>query len=268
MTTLLRHDFATELEVRSEGDGRTVFGIAVPFNEPVDIRDWFDEYTEVFAEGSFAKTIAERGDKVKFLWQHDRGAPIGRATTLREDTEGLYAEFRVSKTQQGDEVLELVRDGALDSFSIGFMPVQDLTVAKDGKVTVTRTEVSLREVSAVTFPAYESALMSGVRELSGGDLVQAQAAFETLRAGKPLSAENTAVLKHVLSLVASADKAVDEAQPLLATLLGVPNPDEDEAGENESADTGRTETTAPSVPSQGMSYELATRRARMLGVRI
>ena len=37
-----------------------------------------------------------------------------------------------------------------------------------------------------------------------------------------------AILAQVLDLVAAADDAVDAAQPLLADLMGVPNPDDDE----------------------------------------
>ena len=43
----------------------------------------------------------------------------------------MYGEARVSKTAAGDEVLELVRDGALDSFSVCFQPITD-RIAKDG----------------------------------------------------------------------------------------------------------------------------------------
>ena len=38
-------------------------------------------------------------------------------------------------------------------------------------------------------------------------------------------------LSQVLKLVATADDAVDEAQPILADLMGVPNPDADETDE-------------------------------------
>jgi hypothetical protein len=69
----------------------------------------------------------------------------------------------VSKTTAGDEALELLRDGALDSFSVGFAPIRHV---KRDKVTV-RTEVALREASLVTFPAYEDALVQAVRSMEG-----------------------------------------------------------------------------------------------------
>lgn len=149
-----------DLEIR--GDGRTVVGLAVPFDRPAAIRDASGTYSEVFRRGSFARTIAERGDKVKFLAQHDRRSlPLGRARVLREDASGLYAEFRVSKTAAGDEALELIRDGALDALSIGFRPIRDQWAADRSEVQ--RLEVRLDEVSAVAFPAYDGALIASVR---------------------------------------------------------------------------------------------------------
>lgn len=258
MSDIFRRSFDSDLEIRSDGDGRTVCGIAVPFGQKTPIREWGTTYDEEFAPGAFAKTIAERGSRVKFLDQHDSTRPLGRATLLKEDSSGLYAEFRVSKTQRGDEFLELFRDGAIDSLSVGFTPVSD-DVLSGGKHVV-RREVKLREVSAVTFPAYEGAVLSGLRSLDETELERAVEAAGLLRAGASVNGANLATLKHVLSLVASADAAVDEAQPLLAKLLGVPNPDADE-------DEGTETEDAPPAP-RGMSLDLAYRKARAAARRL
>lgn len=168
---------ATPADLEVRGDGRTVVGIAVPFDAPTPIRDVSGSYTETFRRGAFARTIRERGDKVKFLAQHDRRSlPLGRARVLREDTAGLYAEFRVSATTAGDDALELIRDGALDALSIGFRPVRDRWSADRSEVE--RLEVRLDEVSAVSFPAYESALIAGVR--SGLPTIPAEVARRRL----------------------------------------------------------------------------------------
>lgn len=257
MADLFYREFQSDMEVRAAGDGRTVHGIAVPYDVPAEIFEWGHTYRESFAHGAFARTIAERGDRVKFLSQHDSTKPLGRATSLREDARGLYAEFRVSKTPLGDETLELIRDGALDSFSIGFLPVQP--AADYHGAEVRRTEVKLREVSAVTFPAYEGALVAGVRSLDDGTISRAVEFAAELRAGKSISAEHTATLKHVLSLVAAADSAVDETQPLLANLLGVPNPDTKQDTEDKADDGDKP---------RGMDAETMRRKALLLGIRL
>ena len=62
----------------SSDDGRTVVGVAVPFDAPTDVGG----YVESFVRGSFSRTIAERGPgRVKVLAQHAAGAnPIGLFT--------------------------------------------------------------------------------------------------------------------------------------------------------------------------------------------
>jgi uncharacterized protein len=160
MAERLTRAHPADLTVRSAE--RIIYGIAVPFGEPAEIHELGERYSEVFVRGAFARTIRERGDKVKLLVAHDGHGrlPIGRATLLREDAAGLFAEFKVSRTHAGDEVLELVGDGALDAFSIGFQPIAQRRPAP-GRVE--RTEVRLREVSVVSMPAYEGALIAGVR---------------------------------------------------------------------------------------------------------
>ena len=151
-----------DLEIR--GDGRTLFGLAVPYNVPTRISSRLEGvFLETFRPGSFAQTIRERGAKVRLHVLHDQTTrlPIGRATELREDPAGLVGEFRVSATVQGDEVLALVRDGALDGLSIGFRPIRDRW-AKD-RQSVERLEVALNEVSVVASPAYAGARIVGVR---------------------------------------------------------------------------------------------------------
>lgn len=160
MTDSISRAFVSDIEVRAAGDGRTVAGIVVPFDRTAVVSDGGPSYREAFQRGAFTKTIAERGDRVKLLSHHNsRTNPLGRATMLREDAAGLYGEFRVAATQAGDEALELLRDGALDSFSVGFAPRQH--VKRDG--VTWRTEVALREASLVTFPAYEDARVETVR---------------------------------------------------------------------------------------------------------
>lgn len=172
--------FPTDLEIRG-GDGRTIVGIAAPFDSPAQIADMGGRYTETITRGAFARTIAERGAaKVKLLVQHEaRSLPIGRATTLREDAAGLYGEFRISATERGDEVLELVRDGALDGLSIGFRVIRDKW-SPDHSIR-NLLEARLDEVSVVNFPAYESARIEAVRAELAPNLVIAQRRLELLR---------------------------------------------------------------------------------------
>lgn len=168
MTNLIR-DYVADIEIRSDGTGRTVHGILVPYNTPARVSDGGPAYEEMFAPGAFARDIeARNGDfrGVKFLYQHQHDEPIGRAVELRDDAAGLFGAFRVAKTAKGDEVLELLREGVLDSFSIGFRAVDPAPGDPfDPRETVVRRKAGLRETSVVTFPAYAGALVAGVRAI-------------------------------------------------------------------------------------------------------
>lgn len=159
VTGIEYRSWTPELEVRSEGDGRTVFGIAVPYNKPQRIDDTL---TEVFLPGAFRKQI-NSANRVVFTRDHlaHGGALIGRLTEMRDDAKGLYFEARIAKTTAGDDTLELLREGVLDEVSIGFAERQNRR-RPDG--VIERVTAHLSEVAAVLQGAYgRGARASGVR---------------------------------------------------------------------------------------------------------
>lgn len=189
MTQLVRAFGDGDLDVR----GRTVVGYAVPFGIPANVSDdGRTSYSEQFERGAFTRTIAERGDRVKFLALHDRDSrlPLGRATVLREESRGLYAELQVSRTAAGDEALELIRDGSLDGLSVGFVPVNQRTERSRGGLSVTRTAVRLNEISAVPVATWDEARILAVRAQSGPQLTIAHRRLELARAAASPYLEN------------------------------------------------------------------------------
>lgn len=144
----------TTFQIRSVNeDERTIEGIAAPYGEQIDAGGYY----EVFERGAFGEV-----KNVRLYSEHDhldRRAPIGMVTKGEDTDEGFRITARISKTPKGDEVYELVRDGVLQNFSVGFTPVED-SVEED---TIVRKKVDLREVSVVAFPAYESAKILAVR---------------------------------------------------------------------------------------------------------
>lgn len=207
MSSILSREYVADLEIRSDGTGRTVHGILVPYGQVARVSDGGAPYDEEFAPGAFTRDIQVRNGHfggVKLLYQHDRTEPIGRAIDLREDAAGLYGSFAISRTGRGDEALELLRDGVLDSFSIGFTPQEEKS---RGMVTV-RTRTALREGSLVTFPAYTGAAVAGVRSLE-------DEAPQTTPEDDGGSAESTATERQDQS---TPDK--DQAAPEPATPLG------------------------------------------------
>jgi len=173
-----------DLEVRADGDGRTVSGIAVPYNVPQVIND---RLTEVFLPGAFRAQM-RAANRVLFARNHlaHGGDLIGRLTEMRDDAKGLYIEARVSDTPVGNETLTLLRDKVLEEMSIGFAERQNRT-RQDG--VVERRTAHLSEVAVVLEGAYgRGARVAAVRsagapcpECGHTDVPQAREGLRTAR---------------------------------------------------------------------------------------
>jgi HK97 family phage prohead protease/HK97 family phage major capsid protein len=136
-------------EVRLDAETREVSGIAVPYGQVADI----GSYREAFAPGAIRSV-----EDVKLFWQHSEA--IGKVTAGRDTEQGFEITASISKTARGDEAYTLLKDGVINKFSVGFMPLEQ---TKDGDL-VTRTLVELKEVSLVNFPAFSGASVAEVRE--------------------------------------------------------------------------------------------------------
>ena len=146
------------------------------------------------------------------LWQHRSSEPIGVYSAIREDQTGLYVEGRLAlKTTRGAEAYELLKMGAISGMSIGFKTRED----SYDRVTDVRTlkKVDLWEVSLVTFPANESARVSGVKSI---DTIESLADAEAFlrEAGGLSRREATALVSRIKSLRGRGDP--DELGELLA----------------------------------------------------
>ena len=174
--TELFRPVSAELDImRAEAggsDGRTVFGILVPWNRPQRIDATL---IEQFERGSadHVITAGERGQapgglpayRMHFSMDHQRhgGRPCGRTLLLRDDPAGLYGEWRVSATPTGDELIELIKDGVYRELSVGFRAAPQWSRRlPDG--TLSRTRFDPFEAAAVLRGAYaEAAMVAGVR---------------------------------------------------------------------------------------------------------
>ena len=138
------------LRAAEEGDGRTLEGVAVPYGSVISTWDG--------AETFDADCVFDDTDTAKLCYQH--GELIGRILDAHPQEDGLHITAHISDTQRGRDVVALLRDGALDSLSVGFMPIDD-EVDKQG--VTHRRRVRLLEVSVVSWPAYEAAKITSQR---------------------------------------------------------------------------------------------------------
>lgn len=123
-----------------------------------------DEGNDIIVKGAFAKTISERGDKVKVLWQHDPRSPIGVPLEMREDEKGLFIKAKISDTTLGKDAKQLLKDGVINSMSIGYS-IPNNKSEIDGDIRIIK-EIKLYEFSLVTFPMNENAVISTIKSLS------------------------------------------------------------------------------------------------------
>lgn len=145
-------------QIKATGDDGTVEGYGSVFG----VRD---NYDDVIASGAFAESLKAHkaeGTMPAMLWQHDANEPIGVWTEMVEDAKGLRIKGKLAlDTTRGKEAHALLKMGALNGLSIGFMSKQ---WAYDRETEVrTLTEIDLWEVSLVTFPANEKARVTNVK---------------------------------------------------------------------------------------------------------
>jgi Escherichia/Staphylococcus phage prohead protease len=167
--TGLERKFARFGEALSVSDGAVIEGYASLF----DTSDQGGDIVQKGAYGVSLKALAAQARKVKMLWQHDPGQPIGVWDEVREDARGLYVKGRLlDSVARGREAAALIAAGAIDGLSIGYRTV---VAGKDDKGRRLLSELELWEVSLVTFPMLPSA-----RVAAKGDRPEADDAWREL----------------------------------------------------------------------------------------
>jgi HK97 family phage prohead protease len=139
------------LECKAVDDGWRVEGFASDYEE--------DLQGDVVVPGAFTDSLA-RNPRPPLLFAHDQAKILGTPTELRETPAGLWGRWRISKTQLGADVRQLLLDKAVGGLSIGFFAGQTRP-GKSGLRELHR--VDLFEVSVVGIPANPRARVTGVK---------------------------------------------------------------------------------------------------------
>ena len=239
------------VEIREKPDGtggtRLLFtGYASVTEQAYEMQDWLGPFQEVVRAGAFKKTLSESPD-VAFLLNH--GGPTMARTkpgTLRlsEDDTGLHTEADLDPARPDVQIVRSgIAGGELDEMSFAFWVTRQQWSPDYEQRDILEVAIDHGDVSIVNY---------GANPHTGGTVdLRARQAANLARSGFPalamerarqlradgISPEVAKTLAQVLQLVSAADGAVDVAQPLLAEVLGVPNPDEalDAAGETSEA---------------------------------
>jgi HK97 family phage prohead protease len=131
---------------------RSISGVAVPWNTEATVSDG----TRVrFERGSLPIT----GKKPKLLKYHDSEQPVGVVTGRLDSEEGMLFTARISATSEGNDMLELIKDEAVDSVSVG---VDVIDASYDDNGTMVIKKANWVELSLVTAPAFKGAMITEV----------------------------------------------------------------------------------------------------------
>jgi len=176
-----------------------------------------DSYADVIQKGAFDKSIKahkEQKSMPALLWQHDAAQPIGVWTEMSEDSNGLYLKGKLAMdTVKGKEAHALLKMGALNGLSIGFMTKQ---AQYDEKTEIrTLTEVEIWETSIVTFPANTKARVTHVK--SADEMQTLKDAERILRDSGFSKQDALAFVSRVKTLSSRSDS--DDAGELKAALI-------------------------------------------------
>jgi HK97 family phage prohead protease len=127
-------------------DGRTLFGIAAPYDRPAEI----GSFREVISRGAFARVLRERND-VLLLRDHDMASLLARVSNgslaLSDGQDGLSFRAELAAFTLADDTLAQVRSGLLAGMSIGFFVRSERWSAQRDQRTL--DDVELVEISAV-----------------------------------------------------------------------------------------------------------------------
>ena len=138
------------------GDVWEVEGLAVPYDTETEI---FEGFHEVIARGA----VCEPEDSTVLLfWRHDE--PIGTVIESNNLNDGYHVRARISQTPRGAEAYQLLKDGVITRMSIGFEPLEWVDEENKERMLRTQTQIMVREVSLVPFPAYQDAAVETVRQ--------------------------------------------------------------------------------------------------------
>lgn len=159
-----------------------------------------DNYDDVIAKGAFIQSLKDHkaaGTMPAMLWQHDADKPIGIWTEMVEDEKGLRIKGQLAmETVKGKEAHALLKMGAINGLSIGFMSKQ---WAYDRETEVrTLTAIDLWEVSLVTFPANEKARVTNVK--SADEMATPKDAEKALRDAGFSKSDATAFVSRVMRM--------------------------------------------------------------------
>ncbi len=124
---------------------------------------------DIIEPGAFVQVQTTKDGKLRIAYMHDLGKIIAKAD-YRQDSKGLFISGQLNMgVSYAKDAYELMRDGSMDGFSVGFDVLpggQEYKTEPDGTTTRHITKARLWETSLVTYGANPEALMTEIKDFS------------------------------------------------------------------------------------------------------
>ena len=143
-------------EVKAVDDAGNFEGYASVFNN-IDLGD------DVILPGAFTRVKTTRAGRLKLALFHDLTRLVGSAE-YNQDQHGLYLKGRINlNVSYARDAYELMKEGTLDSMSIGFNPLDDAIEQREGRRVRIIKQAELWEASIVPFGMNPEAQVMSVK---------------------------------------------------------------------------------------------------------
>jgi HK97 family phage prohead protease len=149
---------AGELRMEYRGLKPLIRGYAVVFNRLSETLGPFP-FREQIAPEAITRTLTE-GVDLRALIDHNPEKILGRlhskdrSLRVEADAHGLLVEIDPPKTSYANDIMESISAGVVNGMSFAFRTLAEVWEEKADPPVRTVTDMLMREVSIVTFPAY------------------------------------------------------------------------------------------------------------------
>jgi uncharacterized protein len=145
------------LKIKSVDEAGKFTGIGAVYNN-VDLGG------DKILPGAFSRTLAA-GKAFPLLWQHNPSDPIG-SVKATDTSQGLMVEGQLLLSDPtAAKAYQFLKAGIIRGLSIGYETVKSAFVDDVRELS----ELKLWELSVVTFPMNESAMVTGIKAMSDDD---------------------------------------------------------------------------------------------------
>jgi uncharacterized protein len=164
-----------------EKEEKWVEGYAARYDSPTVLWEYDGvEFKEQIIQGAF-----DGSDMSDVIFQYDHSGKVmartrNKTLQLSIDTNGLYIRAKLDGTEEGRNLYQEIKGGYIDKMSFGFTVKEDSYDNEEHMRTIRQIK-KLYDVSAVSYPAYDSTNISARNYFDAQKEIEKQRELEEKR---------------------------------------------------------------------------------------